>query len=545
MACSGLTLSALDSVRDVIRLNETDIYVIGVKWDGTRYRPSILKSENNGSSFNAVDSSNEPLYYAIREHIDMYLDTSGIIHIGWMTYATNPHLCYTTFDTSTDTWNGTVDDIWTCYETRTDWNYRPSLRLKCDANDKPFIFFRDKDSGNSYDIVRMTSKDTNWSTPSQVSHMTSLSDIPVYDFIFEGSEIHAMYGNFDSTVTAYIYYRHYTGSAWDTQETVYSWSDTWAPDLGYLGSEIMMPDSGYLYIWTQKSSNAHICAKRTGTNTWIYSANLSPGFENQHRGKVRGYLDPEDEQFFVRGLNMSTWEFYVYQYDFTDLVSNNSTVAGSSIGTVSTVNQYCDVILAQVNSITPVWSQYGKNNFDIVMFNNATDRTYYFLNYFDWGIVVSPAAIDFGLASVAPTVQWANAIGRPWGDTSLDGWTDEVAGTVDIYKSIYEVAKDNNDYVQSPTALNNEIYKVKLSDIGGITIDQSNVKLYYTYKKSLATDTVNLKVRLIENTTTIVEYTHTDIPNTWTDQEQTLTLGQASSITDWTDLYLEFEAYST
>jgi hypothetical protein len=120
----------------------------------------------------------------------------------------------------------------------------------------------------------------------------------------------------------------------------------------------------------------------------------------------------------------------------------------------------------------------------------------------------------FSAAGAASGTGAAAAIGaeiiylRPDGDTATDGWTDQAAGTTNIYQSIDEAVLNDSDYVQSPSA---------------------------------AGTNADLIVRLFEGSTEIAEWTHTDIPATFTDAVQTLTTPQFEAITNFADLFAEFD----
>jgi len=130
---------------------------------------------------------------------------------------------------------------------------------------------------------------------------------------------------------------------------------------------------------------------------------------------------------------------------------------------------------------------------------------------------------------------------RPSADTSLGSWTDEADGATNIYTHIDETSPSDADYVQSPNNPSTNIYKFKISTGSDPTVHTNHI-VAYRYRKPDSTGTVNLKVRLVEGTTTRKEWTHNDIGTTWTTQEQTLTEGEAATITDYGNLYLELEA---
>ena len=130
---------------------------------------------------------------------------------------------------------------------------------------------------------------------------------------------------------------------------------------------------------------------------------------------------------------------------------------------------------------------------------------------------------------------------RPSADTSLGSWTDEADGATNIYAHIDETSPSDADYVQSPNNPSANIYKFKISTGSDPTVHTNHI-ISYRYRKPDSTGTVNLKVRLVEGATTRKEWTHNDIGTTWTTQEQTLTEGEAATITDYSNLYLELEA---
>jgi len=97
---------------------------------------------------------------------------------------------------------------------------------------------------------------------------------------------------------------------------------------------------------------------------------------------------------------------------------------------------------------------------------------------------------------------------RPSGDTTLDGWTDEADGTTTIYTKIDESTAGDSDYVQSPV----------------ISVAQAD-----------------LKVRLLQGSTQIAQWTHSNISETFADAAQTLSAPELASISDFNDLNIELD----
>lgn len=97
---------------------------------------------------------------------------------------------------------------------------------------------------------------------------------------------------------------------------------------------------------------------------------------------------------------------------------------------------------------------------------------------------------------------------RPDADTALDGWTDQAGGTTAIYATVDESTASDSDYVQSPI---------------------------------ISAGQADLKVRLLEGSTQIAEWTHSNISETFTTVEQTLTSPQLAAISDFSNLFIELD----
>ena len=119
---------------------------------------------------------------------------------------------------------------------------------------------------------------------------------------------------------------------------------------------------------------------------------------------------------------------------------------------------------------------------------------------------------------------------------------NELNQNTNLWMSIDEVTPDDNDYIKSPEDPGSSIYRAPFQDV----LDPgTNIlhKVKFRYRKNPDAGTTNMKVRLKENTTTVAEWTYTDVPATWTDGEETLSSAQADSIVDYADLLVEIEAY--
>jgi len=136
---------------------------------------------------------------------------------------------------------------------------------------------------------------------------------------------------------------------------------------------------------------------------------------------------------------------------------------------------------------------------------------------------------------------------RPDEDVSKGGWTDTAGGDGDtvLYDEIDESTRNDADYSESVSLTllgQTDTWQVGLS---GATDPQtsSNHIVRYAYQKSAAGVTsLDLTVRLLQGTTQIASWTHSDISSSFTLAEQTLSAVQTDSITNYSDLRLEFIA---
>lgn len=128
---------------------------------------------------------------------------------------------------------------------------------------------------------------------------------------------------------------------------------------------------------------------------------------------------------------------------------------------------------------------------------------------------------------------------RPSADDTDGGWTNELDSNVNLFASIDEVSVDDADYIKSESDPVSDTVKIKLETIVSAVAEPFIVR--YRYKKS-GTATIDLTARLIQGTTNIAEWAHTDIGTSFITAEQSLTAPQFASITDFTDLYIGFTA---
>lgn len=132
---------------------------------------------------------------------------------------------------------------------------------------------------------------------------------------------------------------------------------------------------------------------------------------------------------------------------------------------------------------------------------------------------------------------------RPDADSSISDWTNQAGGATGIFGTIDEATFDDADYIQSPLPPSGSVARFRLSDpTAGYTL-ANPVVVSYRFKKDNTNDQ-SLTVSLKQGTTLIASWTHTGAGLTQSFQtvDQTLTAPQFASITDFNDLFVEFQA---
>lgn len=131
----------------------------------------------------------------------------------------------------------------------------------------------------------------------------------------------------------------------------------------------------------------------------------------------------------------------------------------------------------------------------------------------------------------------------PASDISAGSWTPSVGST--LYGTIDEAAADDADFIQSSLSpAMADVSEVKLGALTDPLSSSGHVVNYRYTKDSASGDRINLNVRLVQGTTIIASWYHTDIDgSTITTASQALTGAQADAITNYADLRLRFEVY--
>lgn len=132
---------------------------------------------------------------------------------------------------------------------------------------------------------------------------------------------------------------------------------------------------------------------------------------------------------------------------------------------------------------------------------------------------------------------------RPSADTVRTGWTDQSGGTTNIYTTIDEASASDADYIKTPTPPGTNEFETLLTSVTDPVSSSGHVMRWRRRKQPASGSAqINLTVRLMQGTTQITSQSDTNIPGTFTDTSYTLSAGEADSITDYSNLRLEFVA---
>jgi hypothetical protein len=121
----------------------------------------------------------------------------------------------------------------------------------------------------------------------------------------------------------------------------------------------------------------------------------------------------------------------------------------------------------------------------------------------------------------------------PTADTTAGPWA--ASSGSDLFAMIDEETASDTDYIYANATGTGKFKILPVTDPGASTGHVVNYRIWSPVAG-------NAKVRLVQGSTTVAEWTHTGLPTTATLYSQSLTGEQADAITDYDDLYLEFEA---
>jgi hypothetical protein len=148
------------------------------------------------------------------------------------------------------------------------------------------------------------------------------------------------------------------------------------------------------------------------------------------------------------------------------------------------------------------------------------------------------------LAACTITVQ-AQQFSRPDNDDSIGSYTDDGGGTTNIHDAIDEVTASDTDYIRSENDPSTSLCVIGISSVTDPVSSTGHV-VRYRYAKGQSgggsPGVVDIVIRLREGTTTIASQSHSGITTTWTDGSFTLSGAEADSITDYSNLNIQYSS---
>jgi len=128
---------------------------------------------------------------------------------------------------------------------------------------------------------------------------------------------------------------------------------------------------------------------------------------------------------------------------------------------------------------------------------------------------------------------------RPDADASNSGWTDQGGGTANLYATADEASASDADYVVSSKNPVADVLRFRMSDPTTGVAEPFNVSYRYGLTGG---GSCTITARLKQGSTLIKAWVHTDATATFKTVTQTLSSGEFAAITDFNDLFMEFEA---
>ncbi len=131
---------------------------------------------------------------------------------------------------------------------------------------------------------------------------------------------------------------------------------------------------------------------------------------------------------------------------------------------------------------------------------------------------------------------------RPSADTVRTAWTDQAAGTTNIYTTIDETSYSDADYIKTSAPPGANEFETLLSSVEDPLSSTGHTIRWRRQKDAAGGAQIDLTVRLLQGATQITSQADANLANGWTSTAYTLSSGEADAITNYADLRLEFVA---
>lgn len=142
---------------------------------------------------------------------------------------------------------------------------------------------------------------------------------------------------------------------------------------------------------------------------------------------------------------------------------------------------------------------------------------------------------------------------QPTADSVDGAWLNESGSNTNLFASVDEATASDSDYITSEAAPSSSKVRLKLDpgllDPGGSSSGTDHILHWRPFKDQAAGAQINMTIQLFQGGgdvlgagTSIASFNRLDVSNTPTTFDETLSAGQADSITDYGDLYVEITA---
>lgn len=125
---------------------------------------------------------------------------------------------------------------------------------------------------------------------------------------------------------------------------------------------------------------------------------------------------------------------------------------------------------------------------------------------------------------------------RPDNDDSIGVYTDEGAGTTNIFQSIDETSFSDSDFILAVVGGTPVVYIGGFSTTTDPAVSTGHILRWRYRKNTAAGRTIEAKLEIRVGTTVIVTRTFSDVSATFTQDDYTLLGAEADNISDYSDL---------
>jgi len=131
-------------------------------------------------------------------------------------------------------------------------------------------------------------------------------------------------------------------------------------------------------------------------------------------------------------------------------------------------------------------------------------------------------------------------IARPDEDVSAGTWTPSPSSPATLFDKIDEATPDDADFISSPVAPAAAAVEIGLQTLSDPGASDGHKVRYRIRKDQSGGAQIDGTAQLLQGAVVIASWAHTNVTNTWTTFEQTLSGAEADAITDYADLRVKF-----